>query len=345
MKFSYAIGNPPYQKEVGTKDLKNGVDVRVQSIFNLFQLEADKICNVSCLIYPGAGWIQAYRNGLQKFGKEQINDPHLKALYYWPNANEVFTNVSIGDGVSVVIKDGQKTDNNFAYIYISNGKKHQVRCSSPGDELFILNPSDRSIIDKMRLFVKTYNMKYIDYRVKGNSGGKSIFGIASNFVEKHQDLVREYDNKPLASNEIKLLTNDKSGKVGRAKWYVIDKKHIPSKHELFDKYKVVSTGTLQLELLEPNAAFGRSRSLMGYFGTFDEASNYMNYLSSKFCTFTLNLTHGGANLGKLTPDLLDYTSANTIINWTKDIDEQLYKVLGLAEEEIKHICDTVDKAV
>lgn len=346
MKFDYAIGNPPYQKEVGTTDLKNGVDVRVQSIFNLFQEEIDKfIEKKSCLIYPGGGWIHRNRNGLQKFGLTQINDPHLACLVYYPNSKEVFsTNVSIGDGISVVIKDYHKSTQQFEYIYISNGKQTKVMKTSPGDELFVLNPANQSIIDKVKQFVLNNHLDYINKRVKGPGGGKSIFGISSEFVEKNPNLVKIYNiGDILADDEIKLLTNDKSGKVGRATWYIIKKKDIPYMHELFDKYKIVKpTSNTKFELLEQQTAFGRSRILMGYFNTPQEAKNYLEYLNSNCVQFLVNLTVGTANIGKFVPDFINFTN-NQLINFSKDIDNQLYTLFELTDEEIKHICNTVDK--
>ncbi len=46
--------------------------------------------------------------------------------------------------------------------------------------------------------------------------GSALFGIESNFVEEHPNLVREYEegNDFDKEKEIKLYTNDKAGKSG-----------------------------------------------------------------------------------------------------------------------------------
>ena len=47
------------------------------------------------------------------------------------------------------------------------------------------------------------------------------------------------------------------------------------------------------------------------------------------------------SLGKKVPDIMDYTNANSIIDFTKDLNEQLYKVIGLTQEEIHYVEDRI----
>ena len=83
---------------------------------------------------------------------------------------------------------------------------------------------------------------------------------------------------------------------------------------------------------------------MGYFNTLKEAKNYLEYLNSTCVQFLVNLTVGTANIGKFVPDFINFND-NKLIDFSKDIDNQLYKLFGLTDEEIKHICNTVDKEV
>lgn len=74
MKWDFAIGNPPYQQETENVSLTNG-QLRSKSVFQFFQMEADKIATESTvLIYPAGRWIQRSGKGMATFGKEQIND-------------------------------------------------------------------------------------------------------------------------------------------------------------------------------------------------------------------------------------------------------------------------------
>ena len=52
MKFDFVIGNPPYQQEADIKSETNG-QTRRRSIFQYFQIEADKIASESSvMVYP-----------------------------------------------------------------------------------------------------------------------------------------------------------------------------------------------------------------------------------------------------------------------------------------------------
>ena len=43
------------------------------------------------------------------------------------------------------------------------------------------------------------------------------------------------------------------------------------------------------------------------------------------------------SLGKKVPDLLDYSSNSTLIDFTKDLNAQLYALVGLTSNEINFI--------
>lgn len=107
MNFKAVVGNPPYQETVAQKASANG-QKRVVSIFQYFQTMADKLGRYTSLIYPGMRWIHRSGKGMEKFGLEQINDPRLELLEFFPNANEVFNSVGIADGLSIVLKDNEK---------------------------------------------------------------------------------------------------------------------------------------------------------------------------------------------------------------------------------------------
>ena len=149
MKFDYVVGNPPYQETVTTTKIK-GVTPTVTNIFQKFQLEADKLCKkTSCLIYPGGRWIQQSGKGLAAFGHNQMNDVHLAKLYYcpWPTCTKIFNNTVIKDGVSIVIKDFQKTYSRIEYVYDGLNNSTTIMLDHPGDNIIPLNPIDFSIIE------------------------------------------------------------------------------------------------------------------------------------------------------------------------------------------------------
>ena len=51
-----------------------------------------------------------------------------------------------------------------------------------------------------------------------------------------------------------------------------------------------------------------------------------------------------SSLGKEVPDIGDYKSENGIIDFTKDIDSQLFDLFELTEQEIEYIKEVIDNS-
>ena len=88
--------------------------------------------------------------------------------------------------------------------------------------------------------------------------------------------------------EIKLFTNDKAGKSGRARWYIADKNVITSGSEYLNKWKVIVSSanaggqkrSNQIAIVDNHSAFGRSRVALKTFATEKEARNFLKYATS-----------------------------------------------------------------
>ena len=48
------------------------------------------------------------------------------------------------------------------------------------------------------------------------------------------------------------------------------------------------------------------------------------------------------SVGKLVPDVLDYTNKNTLLDFDKDVDQQLFKLIGLTKDEIEYVKEKID---
>lgn len=138
--------------------------------------------------------------------------------------------------------------------------------------------------------------------------------------------------------EIKLFANDKSGKSGRARWYVASREVITTGKEYFDTWKVVVSSANaggqkrdnQIAVLDNHSAFGRSRVALKTFQTEKEARNFFKYAQSEIIRFAFLLTDESlTSLAKKVPDLLDYTDNNGLIDYDQDVDDQLYKLFGI----------------
>lgn len=350
MKFSAVVGNPPYQIETAKQQSESNGQARSKSIFHYFQLTADLISEGSVsLIYPGARWIHRSGKGMEQFGKEQINDPKLNRLIFYPNSQDIFKEVAIADGISIVHKIISKKTDKFTYEYRVNGSNITVELSSPGESLIPLNPADDSILKKVDEFVVNRHLKYMHDRVLS----QKLFGIESDFVEKNPTKVQKYNNgmKVDYSKQVKLYANDKAGKAGRSMWFVTDRTNIPASIELIDEWQVVVSSAnaggqkrdSQLEIIDNHSAFGRSRVALGTFKTEAEAKNFYNFVKTDIVKFMFLMTDESlTSLGKRVPDLINYNKLD-FIDFDKDLNEQLNSLIGLTEQEIVYIRSKIRK--
>lgn len=351
MKFDFAIGNPPYQEESETTSTVNGQKPR-KNIFHYFQIEADKIVNQSSvLIYPGGRWIHQSGKGLQQFGKDLINDKKVSTIEFFPNSKEVFNGATdIPDGISIVVKKYGKTKPGFNYIYSFQGNEKVVQASNPGDSLMPLNPADVQLVDKINKFVEKNNLKFLHDAILP----RSLFSIDSDFVEKNPNKVREYSSGDVfnENTEVKLFTNDKAGSAGRSKWFIVDKDIITSNVSYIKEWQVVVSSAHgggqdgrdnQLSIIDNCSAFGRARVALRSFKSKKEAINFYNYVKTYLVRYAFLMTDEALNsLGKQVPDLLDYTNKNKLIDFTKDLDLQLFNLVGLTKFEISYIKKLID---
>ncbi len=341
MKFNAVVGNPPYQEIVAQKETANGQKVRV-SIFQYFQTISDRLGRYTSLIYPGVRWIHRSGKGLKQFGLTQINDPHLCFLKFFPDSMDVFKEVDIADGLSIVMKDTQKKSNGFRYVYAKKGEELTIEADNPKEELFSLNPLDSEILDSLNCAIIKYGCLHDAILPR------SLFSIESDFVEKNPMLVREYNDGDYfdPKSEIKLFTNDKAGKSGRARWYIANKEVLTTGLEHLSKWKVIVSSanaggqkrSNQIAIVDNHSAFGRSRVALKTFDTEQEAKNFFKYATSEIIRFAFLLTDEPlTSLAKKVPDLLDYTDANGIIDYNGDVNAQLYKLLGIDDRNQQHI--------
>ena len=350
VKFDVVIGNPPYQESTNDKTMRAGQQKRVRNVFQDFQLVADVVAqNFSCLIYPGGRWIHRSGKGMTEFGLNQINSLHLAKLFYYPKADEIFKDVAIGDGISVVVKDFRKRNSQFEYIYSEDGTEQIELIDSPGEKLLVLNPKNRHVVDKIEKFVNVNKFKFIS---ESSVINQKLFQIESDFAEQNPDKVEIYTGQSVDyKKQIKLFTNDKGGKTGRATWFIADRDAIKVNNHLIDKWKVVVSSANaggqkrdnQLEILDNHSAFGRSRIALKAFDSEREAQNFYKYMKSYIIRFAFLMTDESlSSLGKYVPDLIDYSSENNIIDFEDDIDLQLKKLMKLSGLEMEYIKEYVD---
>lgn len=348
MKFDFVNLNPPYQQEMAQHQTENGQKAQT-NIFQYFQMEADKIASEgSVLIYPAGRWIHQSGKGMKDFGLKQINDKHLARVIMYPNSKEVFSSAAIADGVSIVQKNMKKETNGFEYTYIVGGNETTVHVDNPGTDLMPLNPKDFFVLSKVDDYVKNNGIGYMHSSILP----RTFFGIESDFVEKNPTKVRKFasDSDMDFKKEIKLFTNDKAGKAGRATWFVADKSVVPNNANRIGEWQVVVSSANaggqkrdnQLEIIDNHSVFGRSRVAIKSFKTEKEAQNFYHYMKTYLVRYTFLMTDEAlTSLGKRVPDFGSYADGK-IFDYSKPLDEQLFKAFNLTDEEIAYVKERVD---
>jgi len=203
MKFSYAIGNPPYQE---TKGGTNNIDIWPQFLF-----ATTKLCDKVCLIHPGR-WVVPTKT-FQKRHDEIIHNG-LKAFNYFPNSSDAFSGVSIDGGISITMfKKDYDGDINY-YINGENKGKYI------DENKFFSNKFEEEAFNKMFKSIKDTMLPY----VKGNIGvlGSGEYGY-NNF--SHMQFLKETNVEMKES--IQIYASMTTGK-GTAKydWYWIEKEDL-----------------------------------------------------------------------------------------------------------------------
>lgn len=347
MKFDAVISNPPYQVESESK--KIGGQPPRTNIFQHFQLIADEcVKSVDIMIYPGKRWIHQSGKGLKQFGYNQINDKTLESIDYYINANDIFDDSQIDDGISIVKKNKKKRIEKFEYSYYSknNERPEVVSLESPGNNLISLNPFNEKIVNKLIKFVNKNNLRMLKESVLP----RTLFGIESSFAEENAKKVKLLNEKTVVNYDknIKLLTNDKSSSAGRARWYIADLNVISkAKLNYLNEWQVVVSSAhpggqdgrdWQLEIIDNHSAFGRARVALKSFKTEKEAKNFYKYVSSDIIRFAFLMSDEAlTSLAKVVPDIGDYTNKNNLVNFGKDIDEQLMDLTGITNKDMTYI--------
>ena len=217
MKFSYAIGNPPYQEQKGgTKNV---------DIWPEFVKESTKIADTSCMIHPGR-WVipKKYMKNVQlsllSLGMTNFN--------YFPNSNDVFGNVSVDGGISITLF---KSD--------SNGDTHY---SISGENKGIFNPDEKIFSNKFEeeTYIKVFTS--IKTNMEAYRYGRMAFDGGQYGYDKKINRDKVFDKPDGMRHPIKVWCSIEFGKgESEYKWRYIDKTDLLDfpEEKLFSSKKVM----------------------------------------------------------------------------------------------------------
>lgn len=355
MKFDVVIGNPPYQETIGKT--KSQSQANTTWIYHYFQEAADKLGDITCLIYPFGGWFDNH-SALRGLGKRNLSDGHTRVIKAFEGSddkrawyredkdpNPIFgKGVNLSAGVAIVLRNMSQIFESYEYsnrvysdkiktVYYSDG----INVSPSPDFTFGAKLGKKKLIDRLN---------------------KNPFKIESNFVELNPEKVSL--EKDGFKDPILLLTNDKAGSAGRTTRFYCERDTIAKGEEYIDHYKVIMPSAYPkktltsggpniknvkkrlsqlVEVLPSNSAHGRSRMMLFNSKDKRETDNFIKYVKTNFFAFlVLQEPNRRSSIGQIIPDQ-DFTT-NSDIDWSKsiaEIDQQLYKKYGLNEKEINFI--------
>lgn len=330
VKFDAIVGNPPYQETV--REASEGNNKNTVDIFNNFQDIALRLSDETCMIYPAKDFQRGKKSLLDKriVSLRIYNGSSRQGEKHIPDEPSVF-----GDAVRRIPGDVgvvyYNNNNDTEKVYYQNTLIHRT------DKILPVRKDLLSIAEKLMPWADSFNFSKI---------GKVC---ESNFVQYHKNSVlnKEVIRKGTTPNGyVKVLTNDKAGSGGKAKWFYIKK--IDLDRQQPEKNKIVITSAYpneafdnpkNFEILQSDEFFGRSKLAIYDNDSLQKVKDCLKYLTTKFARI-INLMTPYSFLYYLP----DFDTIYESIDWTKsisEIDKQLYKKYDLTQEEIDFIEKTV----
>ena len=338
MFFDAVVGNPPYQTSVAG-DNKNFA----APVYNLFLEAAFKISDKVSLIHPARCLFNAGATP-QDFRNKILNNPHVKVVRYEPDGKKLFPTSDIKGGVAITYYDAKE---NFGaigtFIPFEELKSiHQKVC--------VDNKNFRPLSEIMysRTAYSLTQKAHEDFpdAIKNFSKGNQ-YQMSSNVFDLMPEIF--FDDKPNDGYEyIQLYGRKNNSRI--FKWV---RRDYVTYHESLEKFKVFipdsnGSGALGEVVSTPlvgSPLVGSTQTFItvGAFDTESEAQACIAYIRSKFCRVMLGILkvtqHNPPATWSKVP-LQDFTSASDI-DWSGQVDEQLYRKYNLSAEEIKFIEEKV----
>ena len=313
MKLDAIVGNPPYQVMDG------GTDRGAVPVYQHF-VEIAKKCkpNYISMIMP-ARWYAGGR-GLDEFRESMLSDKRVQHLYDFETSKDLFPTVDIAGGLCYFLWHKL----NVAPCKVYNVNPLGSYCAERYlDEFPVFVRSNTSIPILKK--VKEQSTEYLNSLVLSINP----FGFRTYFRGRT-------DKK---EGDIKILTSEGWGYVSRSeitkgivnvnKYKIIVGRFVPSNGELNVKpgegYRVLTTP----RILKTDEINTETYIDTAVFNTMNEATNYKNYLCTKFARYLLRQAITSVNVTRecfaFVP-MQDFTRS-----WT---DEDLYAKYRLTDTEI-----------
>ena len=312
MKFDVIIGNPPYQLSDG------GFGRSASPIYQKFVQQAKKLNPRYLTMIIPSRWFGGGK-GLDDFREEMLNDPHIRKIVDFEDANEVFPGVDIAGGISYFL--WARDSAGPCEIANMHGGTSVVSTRPLNEfETFIRHSQAVPIIRKV--------MATRENRMSGQVTARKPFGLATSV-------------RPQESGDIILRWQNGEGPYNRAE--------ITTGVDMIDRWKVITSYVgydhagnpgkdgrrrvfSKIDILPPGTICTETYLVAGSYADEKQALNLVGYMKTRFFRFLvaqfMYSHHITRESYSLVP-ILDMTQ-----QWS---DEKLYERYELDREEIAFI--------
>ena len=338
-KFDFVISNPPYQEET-LGDNKTFAP----PVYNKFIDAAKKISDKAVFITPARFLFDA--GGTPKdWNKKMLNDPHFKVLDYSPDASKYFKGVDIEGGVAITLHDKTQTFEPIGtFIHFEELRSICERVVIRSDFVtfgqIISGRTPYLFTDKLH----EENPNAVTKLSDGHS-----YDISSNAFTALPEIFLNEKPSVDCLRVLGRLNNERAycwirkdfvrGRLEEyvGKWKIFVPKANGASGKLNDKEpaRIISKPVIG----EPLDICTDTFLVVGAFDTRAETDACLAYIKSKFARVML----GALKVTPVNPKatwskvpLQDFTAASDI-DWSGDVDEQLYRKYNLTAAQIKFI--------
>jgi len=327
MRFDVVIGNPPYQEG------DSGHGQSAAPIYHRFFRQAIALRPQSiCMIMPSR-WFSGGK-GLATFRQEMLRDEHIRLIDDFPDGGEVFDDVQIKGGVSIVVREETSTslmkiisnlDPENPVSFTRNHSDSQV-------DVFLRFPHAKSILEKIE-----------SVESELSKTDRSMGQLVS--VRRPFGLEAEERGDPEACPKSSFVLHHKGGQSRIEIDRVMSGKHLVESWKVFIPRLASGSDSFPHPVLG-RAFIGTPREVctetflaIGPFSSEAIAVNAKTYLETRFFRYLCLLRKSSQD----TP--------RTVFNYvpTQDFeqswnDEKLRKLYTIAEDEWEEMCKLVSDA-